>query len=204
MSLLQVDYQLFEMVNHWGAVFSLLNPVMRFFAEYAEYLFYFGIVVYWFTRTEQNRWMVAEALISACIAMGFSAVLGHFFYRDRPFVTHAVLQLINHPANASFPSDHAIGAFVIATTIWLFRSKDGKLWLAIAALIALSRVWTGVHYPLDVLAGAVIGAGAAAGIHQLITVWSTAQKALQWAIQIYETREQKLWAKKDNNKPLNS
>lgn len=204
MSLLQIDYQLFNMVNHWGIVFSLLNPVMRFLAEYAQYLFYFGVAVYWFTRTEQNRRMVVEALISACIAMGLSTILGYFFYRDRPFVAHAVLQLIKHPANASFPSDHAIGAFVIATTIWMFRSKDGKLWLVLAALIALSRVWTGVHYPSDVLAGAIIGAAVAAGIHQLFASWGPALNFLQLAIHIYEKWEQKIWAKKDGGNSLNS
>lgn len=95
---------------------------MRFFAEDAEYLFYLGIIVYWFTRSRNNRQMVAEAILSTCAALGAGGIISNFYYRDRPFVHHTVIQLIQHPANASFPSDHATGAFVIATAIWLFRS----------------------------------------------------------------------------------
>lgn len=69
--------------------------------------------------------MIVEALTAACIGLSASGVIGNFFYRDRPFVIHIVFQLIKHPANASFPSDHAIGAFGIATTI-LAVSKEGR------------------------------------------------------------------------------
>lgn len=147
------DYQVFQYINHLAQIIPLFNPFMRFVSEDAEYLFYLGILIYWFTRNRGNRQMVAEALISACAAFGVGGILSQFFYRDRPFVHHSVIQLIQHPANASFPSDHALGAFVIATAIWLFRKRDGAAWLALGGLIALSRVWTGVHYPLDVIAG---------------------------------------------------
>jgi undecaprenyl-diphosphatase len=197
MTLLQLDYQLFQTINSLAATASFLNPLMRFLAQDAEYFFYLGVVVYWFTRTQPNRRMIAEALISACIGLGFSGLLGHFFYRDRPFVTHTVIQLIKHPANASFPSDHAIGAFVIATTIWLFRKRDGQVWLALAACIAFSRIWTGVHYPSDVIAGAIIGIAAAASIHQLFARWIVAQKGLNAVIGLYEKMERKVWAPKN-------
>ncbi len=131
-----IDFQLFQSINSLAGQVKFLNPLMSFLAQDAEYLFYLGIIIYWFTRTEENRRMVAEALISACVALGISGALGSLFYRDRPFVTHSVIQLIKHAANASFPSDHAIGAFVIAAAIWLFRRNEGKVWLALAASIA--------------------------------------------------------------------
>ncbi|MGO4275662.1 phosphatase PAP2 family protein, partial [Paenibacillus sp. TAF58] len=123
-------------------------------------------------------------------------ILAHFFYRDRPFVTHNVIQLIAHPANASFPSDHATGAFVIAISIWIHRRKDGKLWLALAAGIAFSRVWTGVHYPSDVIGGAVIGIAAAVLIHQLFKRSSLALWLTKF-IQGYEAIESRIWRKNE-------
>ncbi|NEW06668.1 undecaprenyl-diphosphatase [Paenibacillus sp. SYP-B3998] len=189
----QLDYQLFQIINHLGMTVSFLNPLMRFLAQQAEYGFYLGVVVYWFTRRELNRKMVAQALISACMGLLVSGLLGHFFYRDRPFVAHSVLQLINHPANASFPSDHAIGAFVIATSIWLFRRRDGILWLALALCIAFSRIWTGVHYPSDVMAGAMIGMVTAVGIHQFFNHSKGLQKVLRSSIGVYEKIEAKFW-----------
>ena len=159
-------------------------------------MFYIGVVNIGLQGMKSNAEWLAESLISACVALIFSGLIAHFYYRDRPFVTHTVLQLIAHPANASFPSDHAIGAFVIATSIWIFRRKDGKLWLAFAACIAFSRVWTGVHYPSDVLAGAVIGIAAAVGVNQLFTRSTLALKWLKQIIQLYEVVESQDLAQK--------
>lgn len=192
----QLDYQLFLIINHLAVSVAALNPLMRFLSQDAEYMFYIGVAVYWFIRTEANRRMVAEALLSACIALAVSGVIGHFFYRDRPFVTHPVLQLIPHAANASFPSDHAVGAFVIASAVWLFRKRDGKLWLLLATGIAFSRIWTGVHYPSDVIAGALIGIATAAGVHRLFAHWLPARKGLQVGIHLYEGLEHKIWPKR--------
>jgi undecaprenyl-diphosphatase len=140
--------------------------------------------------------MVAESLISACVALGLSGVISSLFYRDRPFVTDQVIQLIKHASNASFPSDHAVGAFVIATAIWFFRRRDGSVWLAFAACIAFSRVWVGVHYPTDVAAGALLGIASAAAVHRVFVYWNPGNRLLQGGIAVYEKLESKVWARK--------
>jgi len=166
---------------------------MRFLSEKAEYLFYIGIIVYWFTRIHTNRKMVIITLFSACIGFGMGSILSHFFYRDRPFVDHTVNQLIVHASNASFPSDHSIGAFVIATGIWLFRKKDGVIWLVLAGFVSFSRIWNGVHYPTDVLMGSFIGVVSAIMIYQIVNRWSVANKCLNVGLYYYEKIEYKIW-----------
>jgi undecaprenyl-diphosphatase len=195
-----LDFHLFKLINDLAGTFTFFNPLMRFLAVDMEYLFYISIVVYWFTRTQLNRKMVIAALLSACAALGISGIIAHFYYRDRPFITHTVYQLIKHPANASFPSDHATAAFVIATTIWLFRKKHGIVWLFIAACIALSRIWTGVHYPSDVMMGAFIGAITAFVVHQIFTKSLIAIRLLEVCLHFYEKLESKLWREKKNVK----
>ncbi|UZM96955.1 phosphatase PAP2 family protein [Lysinibacillus sp. MHQ-1] len=59
----------------------------------------------------------------------------------------------------SFPSNHAAGAFALAFALLWKRKKIGAVLLVMACLMALSRIFIGVHYPLDVLAGACIGLG---------------------------------------------
>lgn len=61
-------------------------------------------------------------------------------------------------ADPSFPSDHAAAAFAIAVAVFAFSRRAGGALLAVAVLIAVSRVALGVHYPVDVLAGAAVGA----------------------------------------------
>jgi undecaprenyl-diphosphatase len=195
MNVMQWDYQIFQMINGWSGKYMYWNPLMRLLSEDAEYLFYVGVIVYWFSRMRQSRNMVFESLFAATIAMGISVIIGTFYYRDRPFITHHVMQMINHAANGSFPSDHAIGAFVIATSIYLFRRKDGYLWLLIAGMIAFSRVWNGVHYPLDVIAGAFIGVLTSICVHQLFLRSSSAYKWLGNGIDYYEKWEHKIRVK---------
>lgn len=192
----RLDYGVFQFINHLALSERFFNPLMVFLAERAEYIFFAGIIFYWFYHKSQNRKMVAEAILAACVALSINGVIGHFFYRDRPFVTHHVNWLIPHVKNASFPSDHATAAFVIATAIWIWRKRDGWLWLLLAAGIALSRVWTGVHYPLDVIAGMVIGAAVAFVVHSLVLRSEKLNKVIIWLIDLYEKIESNLLKKK--------
>jgi undecaprenyl-diphosphatase len=204
MTFINLDYHLFKIINDLAVKLTIFNPLMRILATDAEYLFYISILIYWFTRIKQNRKMVIESLLSACTALGISGIIAHFYYRDRPFITHTVFQLIKHPANASFPSDHAAGAFVIATAIWQFRKKDGTVWLILALCIALSRIWTGVHYPSDVIAGALIGSVSAYVVHQLFAKSLNASRLLEQFLHFYEHLEKKLWKEKKYDKlPIN-
>jgi undecaprenyl-diphosphatase len=77
------------------------------------------------------------------------------------------------------PSNHASNAFAFAMTLWfMLRSRLSPLFLAAAALIGLSRISVGVHYPSDVLVGAVLGTGVAYASVRLY----------RWAEKIYENR----------------
>lgn len=185
----QLDYSLFQMINHLAVSDSFLNGLMEFLAEKAMYLFFIGLVVYWFYKKPNNRGMVIEAVIAACIALLISAIIGHFYNRSRPFVAHHVHQLIAHAKNASFPSDHATGTFVIATIFWIWKKRAGWVWLILAAAISLSRVWTGVHYPFDVIGGMIIGVSAAFFTHAFLPRWSFITKPINLLVDQYEKIE---------------
>jgi membrane-associated phospholipid phosphatase len=80
------------------------------------------------------------------------------FERSRPPDAQPGLEaLVTLPENASFPSGHAATAFAAATAIAVISPRMRPYALAIAAGVALSRVYLRVHYPLDVLAGALLG-----------------------------------------------
>ncbi|MFD6418156.1 phosphatase PAP2 family protein [Streptomyces sp. NPDC060194] len=70
-------------------------------------------------------------------------------------------RLGRQPATLSFPSGHSASAAAFVTGVALESTRYGALLAPVAAAVAFSRVWTGVHYPGDVLAGCALGAGAA-------------------------------------------
>ncbi|MEH7413709.1 undecaprenyl-diphosphatase [Neobacillus drentensis] len=184
-----IDYSVFQLINHLAVSDRFLNPLMIFLAEKAQYFFFAAILFYWFYPKPNNRKMIVEVILSVCIALSLNGVIGHFYYRARPFVAHHVNWLIPHARNASFPSDHATAAFVIATAIWIWIKRDGWIWLVLAAGIALSRVWTGVHYPLDVTAGMLIGVSVALAVHYLVVQSDKLNKLIERTIGMYESVE---------------
>jgi len=187
------NYSFFQAINGMAGHFTLVDEMMKFLSNYGEYMFFLGIIVYWFTRTLSHRRMVVEALLSACVALGIASILGSLFYENRPFVDHHVHLLIQHAANASFPSDHATAAFVVATAFWCTRRKEGWAWLTLAALISISRVWTGVHYPLDVISGFILGTGVAIIMHILLGKVDWVRRSFAKGIDLYERVERKVW-----------
>jgi undecaprenyl-diphosphatase len=86
--------------------------------------------------------------------------------RLRPFIADGVTLIIDAPYGYSFPSGHTATAFAAATAIFIFNRRAGQWSYAAAILIGFSRAYLYVHYPSDIIAGAVIGivAGAASGI----------------------------------------
>jgi undecaprenyl-diphosphatase len=102
---------------------------------------------------------VVAAGFSASLALGIAQIANHLWARPRPYVAHPgdVHLFIPASVDTSFPSDHATAAFAIAMAIFLRSRRAGWLALAMAALVSLSRVAVGTHYPSDVLAGAAIG-----------------------------------------------
>jgi undecaprenyl-diphosphatase len=99
--------------------------------------------------------------------------IAHLWDRPRPFADHrALTHLLAAPSpNPSFPSDHAAAAFAIAFAVLAFSRRAGALFLVVATAIGLSRIALGMHYPSDVLAGALVGFGAATLVTTLGSPW---------------------------------
>ena len=92
-------------------------------------------------------------------ALATNVLLKNLVHRIRPYVALENLSiLVSEPSDWSFPSGHATASFAAAWALFrLAPKKVGVPALLLAILIALSRLYEGVHYPTDVLAGAAIG-----------------------------------------------
>ena len=100
--------------------------------------------------------------VSYFVASGVGEALKRVFERPRPsLVDPAVHPLVPVPHSYSMPSGHAATAFAAAVAVGLIHPRLRWPLLVLAALIGLSRVWLGVHYLSDVLAGAALGSAIA-------------------------------------------
>jgi undecaprenyl-diphosphatase len=109
-------------------------------------------------RRGGRLWQLALAIGLAYVLVDL--VLKPSIARSRPFdVLIDVRVLGSRPVTYSFPSGHACSAFAGAWVLTLMWPRVGALLWSMAAVIAFSRVYIGVHYPIDVLAGALLGVG---------------------------------------------
>lgn len=158
------DIKGYYFFNQLAGHHAFLDKGMALFAQYSLEIYALLFIVAWLTlpksETKQRH---------ALVIMGFAGVLGlvlnvlvsHIWFRPRPFAVlepDTFTRLIPHSADASFPSDHTTGSFGFAAASW---GKSPK-WItisftALAILNGVSRLYVGVHWPTDVLAGIIIG-----------------------------------------------
>ena len=112
------------------------------------------------------------------LAIVISAALrGAFDRRRPPLVYPHPKPLVHVPASGSLPSGHTATAFACATTLAFFAPRAAPLFFLLATAIGFSRVYVGVHYPLDVVAGAALGVAIAIALRWLSTSLRRSRRA---------------------------
>lgn len=127
-------------------------------------------VIVFFLRDRRRAWIFASAAVSAVMAWLLSDGIGLVYFRPRPFAALDNVRLLisKSPLDKSFPSDHATVAFAMAYAVYLVDRRWGAVLLLAAAAVALARVYVGVHYFSDIVAGAALGMACAFVVHRLI------------------------------------
>lgn len=143
-------------------------PFITNFKNTAVYLI--ALLIVWVVFKKK---FALKAILGAVIAVGAADLIADrlikpLVHRDRPeFALQHVTVRVPHQGSPSFPSSHSTNAFAAATFLGLLVPKQRfKFWIT-AWLIAYSRVYCGVHFPLDVLGGAFLGLCSALSVYRL-------------------------------------
>jgi undecaprenyl-diphosphatase len=169
-----IDIALFRAINH-GLVHPFLDGLMPLLS--GRSLLPIGVAaVAALTLKMGRRGLAAVLCLAIAISLGESLVISplkDWLARPRPFLTLPdVRLLVGRGGSGSMPSAHAANWFCVTTVLALFWRPTLALTLPLALLVALSRVYTGVHYPSDILVGGLLGAGyGAAGVFLLERTW---------------------------------
>ncbi|MDB6027288.1 MAG: Undecaprenyl phosphate-alpha-4-amino-4-deoxy-L-arabinose arabinosyl transferase [Verrucomicrobiales bacterium] len=141
---------------------------MPYFSDLPYFIPILALVLITIAIKGGTRGKVFIALLLLAIIIGDGWIcntIKHAIQRERPFAALSdVHLLLGKGGSGSMPSSHAANWFAATMVTFLFYRRSWRFMLPLALLVSFSRVYNGVHYPSDVLAGAILGAGYAAAL----------------------------------------
>lgn len=149
---------LFQSLNGFAADHEILSRLVVFFANDLGFLLIGGLLVYLFTHKDRKKGVrdVVVVITAALIAWGLAHLIKYLYPHARPTMFPGTNALL--PDNdSSFPSGHATFFSALATALYFYHKKLGLLYALGALFIGVARVMAGIHWPIDILAGYVLG-----------------------------------------------
>ena len=153
-----MDLVIFQATNQLALRWFWLDTLAIFFAQYFGYIL-IVCLSFFLIKGFRKYWpMVFQVVLAALLARLVIVEIIRFFWgRSRPFIENNINLLLIHAPTSSFPLGHAAFYFALATMIYFYNKKSGLLFFLAATLISLSRVFAGLHWPSDILVGAIVG-----------------------------------------------
>lgn len=155
-----MNYWLFSLINGMANWSVLLDALMILSSKLIPYLYILILGWLYVKGFRQGNFKLrgesfaTGVLLVLCLIGSF--ILGSMFYENRPFVDHQVNLIVSHAADASFPSDHAVGTMAIASGILFYHWSLGTKMVYGSILVGFSRVFVGNHYPGDILGAFIL------------------------------------------------
>ena len=176
--LYSIDKAVFFFINHTisNPVLDWLMPLLTDLNKRKPVVIVVALLWLWLMIRGGRRGRTAGLLLVAAIVVGdqlSSSVIKHLVARVRPFqVLQGVRLLVDCGSGYSFPSSHAVNNFAGAVILSHYYRKYAWGWFSFASLVALTRPYVGVHYPSDIVGGAIIGSLCAYGV---IKIWEAVE-----------------------------
>jgi undecaprenyl-diphosphatase len=153
-----------------------MDTLIVFCAKYLLFVMAIALAGYWALSPRANRAELALSAIAAlALAYGLARLAGLFFSHAQPFSVYGYEPLIPHAVDNSFPSDHSAAAGVLAGVASLYNRGLGILMWVLALAVAAGRVLSGLHYPVDGVAGLVLGGLAATAAYWCVHLYFSAR-----------------------------
>lgn len=154
-----LNQSLFLLINASHQPSIALLGLTKCLAEVPLYFVLLCLVILWL-KDSLSKKVVLNTCYVTSFALCVNVIIAHLWPHNRPFMDHVGMNFIRHAPDSSFPSDHI--TFLASTAFCLYWDKHYRLLGAVLLVLSLTTAWarvfSGVHYPLDILAAYVLSA----------------------------------------------
>jgi len=166
-----MDHLIFQQLNAFVFQYFWFDTLTVFLAKYLPYVLGLSIFLFLLINFKKYWPMVFKGLAAGILArFGIVGLIRFLWPRARPFLESNVNLLLEKINQSAFPSGHTAFFFAFSLIIYFYNKKAGILFLVASALMGVARVSSGVHWPSDILAGAVVGLFSAWLIHRIFRI----------------------------------
>lgn len=155
---------LFHIINGMAGRSPVLDSTMIFAAKYVIYIFGAYLAYLWLVKDRYLQEVLFTGY-AALLGLGINVFITLFYFHPRPFMIPTGTLLIAHAFESSFPSDHATIMFSISLMLLAFKDlrRTGAVFLMLSCISGLARVYSGLHFPMDI-SGSLLAASVSIGI----------------------------------------
>jgi len=156
----QIFFKIYNLAGHW----ITLDVIVIWLAGVMMYLLPISLLLFLVSSKNKKRELVMLVMAGLAVLLSRGIIVSLIrlaWHRPRPFVALDLIPLVPYADKGSFPSGHAVALFALALVVYYFHKKTGIIFLALSGLSVLARVYVGIHWPSDILAGVLLGLGSA-------------------------------------------
>lgn len=175
----QFNQSAFQAIFAFAHQNFLLDYAGVFLARFLPYLLVFGFLVIVFRETGWRRrtLLFVEGVLAIILARGVVTEIIRFAYPyPRPFLVFG-FEALAKEGGWSFPSGHAAFFFGLAVIVWYTNRRWGWWFLVLSLINGIARIFAGVHWPLDIAGGILVGLASGLLVHHLLARTIQALKA---------------------------
>jgi undecaprenyl-diphosphatase len=154
----QLNFTIFHLINQYAGLNPLTDSIGVILANYMPLVIILGLAYIWIRKEKKTRDIVLYAVYAAIIGLILNIIIGMIYFHPRPFMIPTGTLLFPFAPETSFPSDHT--TLMVSLSLMLIYFKEtriyGIIFLILGFIGGIARIFSGVHFPLDILGSFVV------------------------------------------------
>jgi undecaprenyl-diphosphatase len=154
----QLNTAWFHLINQYAGINPFADAIAVLAAQYMPLIFIVVLIYLWIKKGTSTKNIVLYSVYAAILGLVTNYIIGLFYFHPRPFMVHVGTTLFPYPAETSFPSDHTTFMLSIALMMIYFKEtrKFGIILVILGLIGGFARVFSGVHFPFDIVGSVVV------------------------------------------------